>query len=37
LWQARITDDGSGTWAVSVERGGQLRFFGIDGVDYKTA
>ena len=30
---AAFTDDGSGTWAVSVERGGQLRFFGLDGVE----
>ena len=30
--EASFTDDGSGTWAVSVERGGQLRFFGLDGV-----
>lgn len=28
-----FTDDGSGTWAVSVERGGQLRFVGLDGVE----
>lgn len=27
----RFTDDGTGTWAVSVERGGQLRFSGLDG------
>ncbi|MCP9274925.1 pullulanase [Mycolicibacterium arenosum] len=31
--EAAFTDDGSGTWAVSVERGGQLRFFGLDGVE----
>jgi hypothetical protein len=31
--EAAYTDDGSGTWAVSVERGGQLRFFGLDGVE----
>ena len=31
--EATFTDDGSGTWAVSVERGGQLRFFGLDGVE----
>ena len=31
--EASFTDDGSGTWAVSVERGGQLRFFGLDGVE----
>lgn len=28
-----FTDDGSGTWAVSVDRGGQLRWFGLDGVE----
>jgi len=33
LGQASVTDHGSGTWAVSVERGGQLRFFGLDGVE----
>ena len=31
--EASFTDDGSGTWAVSVERGGQLRFFGLDGIE----
>jgi hypothetical protein len=31
--EASFTDDGSGTWAVSVERGGQLRWFGLDGVE----
>ena len=31
--EASYTDDGSGTWAVSVERGGQLRFSGLDGVE----
>ena len=29
-----FTDDGSGTWAVSVDRGGQLRWFGLDGVEH---
>jgi hypothetical protein len=33
LGEAIFTDDGSGTWAVSVERGGQLRWFGLDGVE----
>jgi hypothetical protein len=28
-----FTDDGSGTWAVSVERGAQLRWFGLDGAE----
>lgn len=31
--EARFTDDGSGTWTVSVERGGQLRWFGLDGAE----
>ena len=31
--QSYFTDDGSGTWAVSVDRGGQLRWFGLDGVE----
>ncbi len=29
--QDYFTDDGSGTWAVSVDRGGQLRLFDVDG------
>jgi hypothetical protein len=29
-----FTDDGTGTWAVSVDRGGQLRWFGLDGVEH---
>ncbi|WP_421843296.1 pullulanase [Mycobacterium sp.] len=29
-----FTDDGSGTWAVAVDRGGQLRWFGLDGVEH---
>ena len=32
-----FTDDGSGTWAVSVDRGGQLRWFGLDGVEHSWA
>jgi len=28
-----FTDDGSGTWAVAVDRAGQLRWFGLDGVE----
>jgi hypothetical protein len=31
--EARFTDDGSGTWAVSVDRGAQLRWFGLDGAE----
>lgn len=30
---AYFTDDGSGTWAVAVDRAGQLRWFGLDGVE----
>ena len=30
---AYFTDDGSGTWAVAVDRAGQLRWFGPDGVE----
>ncbi len=33
--QNHFTDDGSGTWAVSVDRGGQLRWFGLDGVEHE--
>ncbi|MGA9374351.1 MAG: pullulanase, partial [Mycobacterium sp.] len=29
---AYFTDDGAGTWAVAVDRSGQLRWFGLDGV-----
>ncbi len=31
---AYFTDDGTGTWAVSVDRGGTLRWFGLDGVEH---
>lgn len=30
---AHFADDGSGTWAVPVDRAGQLRWFGLDGVE----
>ncbi|MGW0160275.1 pullulanase [Mycobacterium sp. NPDC003323] len=30
---AYFTDDGSGTWAVAIDRAGQLRWFGLDGVE----
>jgi hypothetical protein len=30
---AYFTDDGTGTWAVSVDRAGQLRWFGLDGAE----
>jgi hypothetical protein len=29
-----FTDDGSGTWAVSADRGGPLRWLGLDGIAY---
>jgi hypothetical protein len=29
-----FTDDGSGTWAVAMDRGGGLRWFGLDGVEH---
>lgn len=32
--EAYFTDDGSGTWAVAVDRNGQLRWFGLDGVEH---
>ncbi|BBZ46596.1 pullulanase [Mycobacterium parmense] len=32
--EAYFTDDGSGTWGVAVDRGGQLRWFGLDGVEH---
>jgi hypothetical protein len=31
---AYFTDDGTGTWAVSVDRAGHLRWFGLDGVEH---
>ncbi|MFG1933481.1 pullulanase [Mycobacterium sp. NPDC048908] len=31
---AYFTDDGTGTWAVSADRTGQLRWFGLDGVEH---
>lgn len=31
---AYFTDDGTGTWAVSVDRAGTLRWFGLDGVEH---
>lgn len=30
---AYFTDDGTGTWAVAIDRAGQLRWFGLDGVE----
>jgi hypothetical protein len=32
--EAFFTDDGTGTWAVSGDRAGQLRWFGLDGVEH---
>lgn len=32
--EAFFTDDGTGTWAVSVDRAGQLRWFGLDGLEH---
>ncbi|HET6735579.1 pullulanase [Mycobacterium sp.] len=31
---AYFTDDGTGTWAVSVDRAGLVRWFGLDGVEH---
>ncbi|OBB29819.1 pullulanase [Mycolicibacterium peregrinum] len=31
--ESYFSDDGSGTWAVSVDRSGQVRWFGLDGVE----
>ncbi|BBY23783.1 pullulanase [Mycobacterium stomatepiae] len=32
--EAYFTDDGSGTWAVAADRGGGLRWYGLDGVEH---
>src|SRR5215211_1321429 len=32
--ESYFTDDGSGTWAITVDRSGQLRWFGLDGVEH---
>lgn len=32
--ESYFIDDGSGTWAVAVDRGGQLRWYGLDGVEH---
>jgi hypothetical protein len=34
--ESYFTDDGSGTWAVSVNRGGQLRWYGLDGAEHTS-
>lgn len=31
--ESYFSDDGSGTWAVRVDRSGQVRWFGLDGVE----
>src|SRR5690349_13137719 len=31
---ALFTDDGTGTWAVSVDRAGHTRWFGLDGIEH---
>jgi hypothetical protein len=31
---AFFTDDGTGTWAVAADRSGQLRWFGLDGIEH---
>ena len=37
LPEAYFTDDGTGTWAVSADRGGGVRWFGLDGVEHSGA
>ncbi|EUA56597.1 putative aT9S [Mycobacterium xenopi 4042] len=32
--ESYFTDDGTGTWSVAVDRGGQLRWFGLDGAEH---
>ncbi|GAB3009756.1 pullulanase [Mycobacterium bourgelatii] len=32
--ESYFTDDGSGTWTVAVDHRGQLRWFGLDGVEH---
>ncbi len=34
LPEAYFTDDGTGTWAVSADRGAGLRWFGLDGTEH---
>jgi secreted PhoX family phosphatase len=34
LYVARFSDDGTGTWTLSVDRTGQVRWFGLDGVEH---
>src|SRR5262245_23464449 len=35
--ESYFSDDGSGTWAVSVDRSGQVRWFGLDGIEQTGA
>lgn len=35
--ESYFTDDGSGTWAITVDRVGQLRWFGLDGIEHSGA
>ncbi|MGD9622101.1 MAG: pullulanase [Mycolicibacterium sp.] len=35
--EAYFTDDGTGTWAVGADRGGGMRWFGLDGVEQPGA
>ncbi len=32
--ESYFVDDGSGTWATAVDRGGQVRWFGLDGAEH---
>ncbi|MBB2769940.1 MULTISPECIES: hypothetical protein [Mycolicibacterium] len=32
--EAYVSDDGTGTWMLSVDRTGQVRWFGLDGVEH---
>ena len=32
--ESYFTDDGSGTWAVTVDRAGQVRWYGLDGIEH---
>ena len=34
LPEAYFTDDGTGTWTVAADRGGGLRWFGLDGTEH---
>jgi hypothetical protein len=32
--EAYFTDDGTGTWSVAMDRSGQVRWYGLDGVEH---